>query len=270
MRKSDGYTPHSIGGWTDTIPLALQKPGRPSPADRGAAPGRGGSGDCDDGGKGLVIDLMGDLTYVILNGILCLDINPLQERSKRMSRPKPGSHVLNRWGYRLDFLSDTEKNEIVKAYSEGLESIGRLASRYHKSRTSIWKLLRSRGIPTAKELGVTRRQLECSYCGEPVVKRRAYLRETNPKHVFCNQDHYAAWLRISGYIPNRNGQRRGRGTVESIYGPLPEGSVVHHIDGNCFNNFPSNLMLFSGHGDHVKWHRDKRDGIVPLWDGARA
>ena len=155
------------------------------------------------------------------------------------------------------------EEEIIRLHQVDHWSLEMIARQYHVSRTAIHKMLRAKGVDTSKAASWVSTQ--CAYCEAPLTVRRATYRRI--KHHFCHQDHYTDWLKISGYIPNRSGQRRGRGTVESIYGPLPAGSVVHHKDGNCFNNFPSNLMLFSGHGDHVKWHRDKREGVTPLWSG---
>jgi len=49
---------------------------------------------------------------------------------------------------------------------------------------------------------------------------------------------------------------------------LPEGAVVHHIDGNHDNYEGWNLMLFASSGDHIRWHRGFSDEVVPLWDGS--
>lgn len=43
--------------------------------------------------------------------------------------------------------------------------------------------------------------------------------------------------------------------------------VVHHIDGNGFNNKLSNLMLFSNTTEHMSFHkRIKREKLLPYYD----
>ena len=43
--------------------------------------------------------------------------------------------------------------------------------------------------------------------------------------------------------------------MEQIIGrPLLPKEVVHHIDGNTNNNNPDNLILFSTHSEHLKYH----------------
>lgn len=37
---------------------------------------------------------------------------------------------------------------------------------------------------------------------------------------------------------------------------LLPGEVVHHIDGDVYNNSPSNLMVFASHDDHLAHHRE--------------
>jgi len=77
------------------------------------------------------------------------------------------------------------------------------------------------------------------------------------------------FLRDNGkdYKPCRQGQRIARANVEKIYGELPSGSVVHHIDGNTKNNDLSNLILFAAQKDHLKWHRGKENESLVLWSG---
>jgi hypothetical protein len=48
--------------------------------------------------------------------------------------------------------------------------------------------------------------------------------------------------------------------------PLKKKEVVHHIDNNRENNNPNNLMIFSTHSDHAKFHGGgiaelQKDGI---------
>lgn len=44
--------------------------------------------------------------------------------------------------------------------------------------------------------------------------------------------------------------------VEKAWGyPLPEGSVIHHVDSNGLNNNIANLMVFKNNSEHHRFHR---------------
>ena len=40
--------------------------------------------------------------------------------------------------------------------------------------------------------------------------------------------------------------------------PLPDGAIVHHIDGDGLNNKSSNLMMFLSNSQHLKFHARHR------------
>ena len=42
-------------------------------------------------------------------------------------------------------------------------------------------------------------------------------------------------------------------------GPLPEGAVVHHINGNRRDNRPENLKIFASHAEHMREGHPGRD-----------
>ena len=157
------------------------------------------------------------------------------------------------------------EQEVVLAYTENKWSLREIAEIVHVSHTTISKWLLRNGIDTSKAVGchITK---PCAYCEKPVTKKRKAGRKLF--RFFCDADCYYGWLKIRNiYIPNRHQQVRGRGTVASIYGPLPPGAIVHHKDGNCFNNDPGNLMLLASQGDHITWHRGDRSKVTPLWSG---
>ena len=51
---------------------------------------------------------------------------------------------------------------------------------------------------------------------------------------------------------------------EKIFGPIPEGCVIHHVDGNGRNNRLDNLMLMT-QAQHKELHaRLRREGVDPV------
>ena len=156
----------------------------------------------------------------------------------------------------------------VKRYEAGEVTLQEVGDEFEIGRGAVRGKFRRMGVDTSK---ATRCWVEraCVYCGDIIKKRRKQARGVT--NHFCDRLCYGMWLRHDSgarYNPTRHGQRVGRLKVEREYGfTLPEGSVVHHINGNCFDNALENLMLFEGNGDHVRWHRDCREGIEPLWRG---
>lgn len=78
--------------------------------------------------------------------------------------------------------------------------------------------------------------------GRTILKRgnTSYVLIYTPDHPRCHTDG-----RVYEHIV----------VVEEAWGyPLPNGSVVHHVDGNGLNNELSNLMVFSSQADHMRWH----------------
>ena len=73
--------------------------------------------------------------------------------------------------------------------------------------------------------------------------------------------------RTDGYIQITSGPYKGkllhRLIYEEIYGSIPEGFSIHHIDGDKTNNNPGNLMLLSK-SNHHKLHMNKTNH--PRWD----
>lgn len=73
--------------------------------------------------------------------------------------------------------------------------------------------------------------------------------------------------RTDGYIQITSGPYKGkllhRLIYEEVYGPIPKGYAIHHIDGDKTNNNPGNLMLLSK-SNHHKLHMNKANH--PRWD----
>ena len=73
--------------------------------------------------------------------------------------------------------------------------------------------------------------------------KRKYIAIRRKHHPFCNP---------MGYVFEH------RYRMELILGRyLTEEEVVHHIDGNGYNNDESNLMLFATHSEHMTYERTK-------------
>ena len=73
--------------------------------------------------------------------------------------------------------------------------------------------------------------------------------------------------RTDGYIQITSGPYKGkllhRLIYEEVYGSIPKGYAIHHIDGDKTNNSPGNLMLLSK-SNHHKLHMNKTNH--PRWD----
>ena len=55
-----------------------------------------------------------------------------------------------------------------------------------------------------------------------------------------------------------------RAVWEAAHGPIPEGMVIHHINGDAKDNRLENLMLLS-HSDHIALHHTlRREGMDPV------
>ena len=73
--------------------------------------------------------------------------------------------------------------------------------------------------------------------------------------------------RTDGYIQITSGPYKGkllhRLIYEEVYGSIPKGYAIHHIDGDKTHNNPGNLMLLSK-SNHHKLHMNKTNH--PRWD----
>lgn len=76
--------------------------------------------------------------------------------------------------------------------------------------------------------------------------------------------------RTDGYIQITSGPYKGkllhRLIYEEVYGPIPKGYAIHHIDGDKTNNNPGNLMLLSK-SNHHKLHM--KGESHPFWGKSR-
>ena len=98
-------------------------------------------------------------------------------------------------------------------------------------------------------------------------------------HGFCGK-HYLRWTRYgrlntivnrgSGYTIDSqayvvlfiNGKRQYEHIVvaeRALGKPLPKGAVVHHVDGQQWNNEPSNLVICPDQAYHMLLHRRMKE-----------
>ena len=160
-------------------------------------------------------------------------------------------------------LTDQELVDIVDGYTNKLLSMITLAAQYGITRQGVFKVLQRAGIDTSR--AVAWLTVSCTCCGKAFLKRRCQIRKQ--KHVFCCEKCYYAWLQHGNGNPlvvHRQGLRIARDVVSKYHTLLP-GELVHHEDRNQNNNHISNLIVFTGQGDHIRYHRGF---IVPvLFDG---
>lgn len=125
----------------------------------------------------------------------------------------------------------------------------------------------------------------CDLCGKEFRKLAIEMNE----HNFCCLEHFYRWnaKRMSEYNKTDNpmnckggvlssrlkrskalrdtgkgrsyrkylGRHEHRVIAEQKLGrPLKKGEIVHHIDGNCRNNDPENLMVLPSQAEHCRIH----------------
>jgi len=111
----------------------------------------------------------------------------------------------------------------------------------------------------------TRKDAICEHCRKEFKKVRSlYLK--SKKH-FCKKECYWKYLENPDYIRSAYGMRIARKAVKGCGYYLLDSEVVHHVDGNCNNNDPNNLMVFKNQSEHNLWHRNggPDSGVIPLW-----
>jgi len=160
--------------------------------------------------------------------------------------------------------------DIINAYKIDLIPITDLAKRYNVTRQAVYKALKLHGVDTSSASN-GKITVSCTCCGEPIIKHRCNIRKR--KYIFCDKECYYAYIegmQQGEYNQNKQGQRIAR-VIVSQYFDLKPGHIIHHEDRNNKNNHPSNLKVFANQGDHIRYHRWDKDGIVinPIWDGSQ-
>ena len=128
---------------------------------------------------------------------------------------------------------------------------------------------------------------KCDNCGK--YKRTGWNSIKNNKHHFCSTSCTAEWQKINlrgennpswqgglsneiivgGYIAVRNWEHPNHSIQGYVYKHrlvmeealdryLESSEVVHHRDGNPFNNELENLELFKTRADHTRYHHGRK------------
>lgn len=145
---------------------------------------------------------------------------------------------------------------------------------------------------------------ECASCGKKIRVSPCNIRENN----FCSKECRLEWLsghvkqtiNIPGRSIKRVSQKEKRKIIyetalgkrdepkrikngyiqifgmyvhrvvaeEKLGRKLLRTEIVHHIDGNKQNNHPDNLMIFTSHSEHKKWHWEHDSEINKKGDDA--
>jgi hypothetical protein len=149
--------------------------------------------------------------------------------------------------------------DIVEAWNSNMSSMEDLAYAFGFTRQGICKLLKRNGCDTTKR----RLAVVCATCGKEFPQTRKRVRSN--KNNFCSQECYFVWLAArSDYGHNTYGSRMARNKVNELF-PLEHGYIVHHIDGNGFNNTLPNLVVYKTQADHLHAHRGFP--AEPIWVG---
>lgn len=162
---------------------------------------------------------------------------------------------------RVSRLSEAEISELYLADVH----INEIAKRAGVSRQAIFGTLKRIGVHNPRH---GTRTVICKYCGEQFQVWRSRAGAA----LYCSIPCCNADKDGSGYYSNRGtivrleqehgaSVRVSRGRARRAM-DAKTGEVIHHIDGNPFNNDPSNLMRFQNHADHMKYHAAQRRARV--------
>jgi len=134
---------------------------------------------------------------------------------------------------------DLPVDEMAKRYEAG-ESTWALAVAYGVCQETVCRRLHSAGVtmrPGGFLAGHTLNRGRYKRGGPLHITSYGYLGTLDRKGGAC-RIHRACW--------------------EAYHGPIPDGHVIHHIDGDPANNDTKNLSCVS-HGEHWRLHNTKRE-----------
>lgn len=99
-------------------------------------------------------------------------------------------------------------------------------------------------------------EAKCLHCSKVTFKRTDSLMNKRNRNICkCKKMIYKGrcYYISMGYYYNKELGQLHRNIWEDIYGKIPEGYVIHHINGKKTDNNPCNLQLMSN-GEHTKHH----------------
>lgn len=150
-------------------------------------------------------------------------------------------------------------SEAITLFNEKLYSLRMIANKLGVTPMGVKKFLNRNGIDTKKRKWVVR----CDECGKEFLKHRCQIRENEEN--FCSRECYFVHRHNPTAIIHRQSMRQARRIVERFF-DLKIGHVVHHVDGNDYNNNPKNLWVFENNSDHTKFHHHNNNAS-PIWRG---
>lgn len=101
--------------------------------------------------------------------------------------------------------------------------------------------------------------VSCDLCKKKYKITRSRWRKL--KNKFCSTDCYYRFKSQKSLTHNvygkseRQWQRLARSSYEKIHGiKIPEGAVIHHVNGDYSDLSRENLLMFANQSDHMKFH----------------
>lgn len=148
-------------------------------------------------------------------------------------------------------LTDDEVIELYLAQLKTMEEIGQMAgvSKVAINNVLIANNVQYRGGQLARK---------CRYCGSAFLVRRKAVKKGVGHYCSVQCSALDRSLGRDMSIPSR----LGRAALINAGHTIPEGAVVHHIDGNRLNNDLSNLRVFDTQREHMQFHHSLRNKDV--------
>ena len=140
-------------------------------------------------------------------------------------------------------LQDASDEVVRRLYCKELLTYDEIGMRFGVTRQAVAARVKKIGIEYRGEPT----EAICQGCGAKFMAQRKRVKLRKIK--FCSTVCYHKSVSLFGAY-SHNGQR----TARKIMGAA-EGEVVHHIDGDSYNNSPANLMVFPSNAAHILFHK---------------